>query len=55
MTALFVLIAASFPSDTEAEQDGGGQLACHRQCQKKPRELVSSSLSVASPGVHLRH
>lgn len=40
VTALFVLIVASFPSDTEAEQDGGGggeHVLTDNAKKKKPR------------------
>lgn len=51
--ALFVLIVASFPSDTEVEQDGGG-VSMSEQTLPQKWELISSLLSVASSGVHLQ-
>lgn len=38
MTALFVLIVASFPSDTEAEQDGGAAVSMSEQTMPKKKK-----------------
>lgn len=51
--ALFVLVVASFPSDTEVEQDGGG-VSMSKQTLPKKWDLISSSSSVATPGVRLQ-
>ena len=51
--ALFVLVVASFPSDTEVKQDGGG-VSMSEQTLLQKWDLISSLVTVTGPGVHLQ-